>query len=77
MDKDLMIAQMEGKFKLVVLEDVGHCIQEDSPVKLAQKFREFIDMFKIVPKAGQAKVITNMSGKQVVIGGPANSSPAV
>ena len=35
MDKELMIAQMEGKFKLVVLENVGHCVQEDSPLKLA------------------------------------------
>ena len=76
MDKELMIAQMEGKFKLVVLENVGHCVQEDSPLKLAQKFKEFIDLFKILPKANQFKVITNMSGKQIIIGGPQNPPPA-
>jgi protein phosphatase methylesterase 1 len=26
MDKDLTIAQMQGKFKLVVLKDVGHSV---------------------------------------------------
>jgi protein phosphatase methylesterase 1 len=31
MDKDLTIAYMEGKFKMVVIEDVGHAIQEDKP----------------------------------------------
>lgn len=29
MDKDLTIAQMQGKFKMVVVENVGHVIHED------------------------------------------------
>lgn len=29
MDKELTIAQMQGKFKLVVLDNVGHVIHED------------------------------------------------
>lgn len=29
MDTELTIAQMQGKFKLVLLPDVGHCLQED------------------------------------------------
>jgi protein phosphatase methylesterase 1 len=29
LDKELMIAQMQGKFKLSVLMDVGHSVQED------------------------------------------------
>lgn len=29
LDKDLTIAQMQGKFQLVVLPAVGHVIQED------------------------------------------------
>lgn len=31
MDTELTIAQMQGKFKLVILPDVGHCLQEDVP----------------------------------------------
>jgi protein phosphatase methylesterase 1 len=42
MDKDLTIAQMQGKFKLVVLDKVGHVIQEDQPHKVAEVFMEFI-----------------------------------
>ena len=42
MDKELTIAQMQGKFKLVVLENVGHVIHEDQPRKVALSFREFL-----------------------------------
>lgn len=38
MDKDLTIAHMEGKFKMVVVYDVGHAIQEDKPAEVAQVF---------------------------------------
>ena len=31
MDKELTIAHMQGKFKLVVVDNVGHVIQEDRP----------------------------------------------
>jgi len=31
MDKELTIAHMQGKFKLSVLMNVGHAIQEDDP----------------------------------------------
>lgn len=31
MDKELTIAQMQGKFKLVVVDQVGHVIHEDKP----------------------------------------------
>ena len=37
MDTELTIAQMQGKFKLVILPDVGHCLQEDvrlSPIAI-------------------------------------------
>jgi hypothetical protein len=29
LDTELMIGQMQGKFRVVVLADCGHCIQED------------------------------------------------
>ena len=67
MDKELTIAQMQGKFKLASLYDVGHTIQEDAPKNLAEKFKEFINVFMIQEKYNQKKVITNASGKQIVI----------
>lgn len=42
LDKPLTIAQMQGKFQLVVLEDVGHTIHEDSPIKTANIIVDFI-----------------------------------
>ncbi len=36
MDKELTIAHMQGRFKLMVLENVGHIIHEDEPRKVAQ-----------------------------------------
>ena len=67
MDKELTIAQMMGKFKLVSFSDVGHVIQEDDPEDLARKMKDFIDTFKIKSKFNEKKVITNASGKQIII----------
>ena len=50
MDKDLTIAQMQGKFKLVVFDQVGHVIHEDQPRKVAQSFHDFLIHFKIPQK---------------------------
>jgi protein phosphatase methylesterase 1 len=38
MDKDLTIAHMQGKFKMVVIDNCGHVIQEDRPEAVAQAF---------------------------------------
>jgi protein phosphatase methylesterase 1 len=35
LDKELMIGQMQGKYQLLVLPDVGHFLHEDSPGKIA------------------------------------------
>ncbi|KAA1136972.1 putative carboxyl methyl esterase [Puccinia graminis f. sp. tritici] len=35
LDKELMIGQMQGKYQLSVLPNVGHCVHEDDPEKLA------------------------------------------
>ncbi|GFZ48458.1 Protein phosphatase methylesterase 1 [Saitozyma sp. JCM 24511] len=35
LDKDLMVGQMQGKFQLEVLQDVGHYLHEDNPAALA------------------------------------------
>lgn len=41
LDKVLTIAQMQGRYQLVVLPDVGHCLQEDAPEKTAETLIEF------------------------------------
>ena len=35
LDRELMIGQMQGKYQLVVLPEVGHFLHEDAPVKTA------------------------------------------
>jgi len=42
LDKDMMVAQMQGKFQMLVLPQVGHAIQEDSPEKVAEAIANFI-----------------------------------
>ena len=38
MDQELTIAHMQGKFKMVVIDNVGHVIQEDRPEAVAVVF---------------------------------------
>jgi protein phosphatase methylesterase 1 len=47
MDKELTIAQMQGKFKLTVLYNVGHSVQEDDYKGTAKMLYEFIKDFRI------------------------------
>jgi protein phosphatase methylesterase 1 len=47
MDKELMIAQMQGKFKMVVLFHVGHVMQEDDAPNTALNIYLMITQFKI------------------------------
>ncbi len=70
MDKELTIAQMQGKFKVEVVPDVGHVIQEDNPKRLATSFRNFMLTFHIHEQADHQDVVTSVSGKTVVIGPP-------
>lgn len=59
LDKPLMIGQMQGKFQLSVFTDVGHCLQEDAPERLAALIYEFYqrndstDILKNVRKMGR------------------------
>lgn len=43
LDKDLTVGQMQGKFQLVVLGNVGHCLHEDSPKEAADNIKTFIE----------------------------------
>jgi protein phosphatase methylesterase 1 len=47
LDKELAVAQMQGKFRLVVLYDTGHSIQEDDAANTAQNMYEFLTKFRI------------------------------
>ena len=58
MDKDLTIAHMQGKFKMVVVDNVGHVIQEDRPDAVAQVFLSFLEKFHI-----QSSVVQGQQGQ--------------
>jgi hypothetical protein len=47
MDQKMMIAHMQGKFKMSVLNHVGHVVQEDDPRHVAELFDSFVNVFKI------------------------------
>jgi protein phosphatase methylesterase 1 len=63
MDKELMIAHMEGRFKMVVVDEVGHAVHEDRPSKVAEIFRDFLNKFHIPTEHNKKMVITSISGK--------------
>jgi protein phosphatase methylesterase 1 len=47
MDKDLTVAQMQGKFRLVVLHDTGHSVMEDDPTNMAMELNDFLSKFRV------------------------------
>lgn len=48
MDKELTIAQMQGRFKLVVLAaEVGHILHEDEPRGTARELYAFLRQFRV------------------------------
>eukprot|EP00276_Gloeochaete_wittrockiana_P011384 CAMPEP_0184650268 /NCGR_PEP_ID=MMETSP0308-20130426/7783_1 /TAXON_ID=38269 /ORGANISM="Gloeochaete witrockiana, Strain SAG 46.84" /LENGTH=297 /DNA_ID=CAMNT_0027083667 /DNA_START=101 /DNA_END=994 /DNA_ORIENTATION=+ len=47
LDKTLTIAQMQGKFQLLLFYGVGHVVQEDNPDKTATALEEFVQRNKI------------------------------
>ncbi len=62
MDKDLTIAQMQGKFKLSVVKDVGHIIHEDNPKATVLVVKDFINLFRISPSVSEMKPIIGKLG---------------
>ncbi|CAI4966983.1 ANM_HP_G0075600.mRNA.1.CDS.1 [Saccharomyces cerevisiae] len=64
LDKELIVGQMQGKYQLVVFQDSGHFIQEDSPIKTAITLIDFWkrnDSRNVVIKTnwGQHKTVQN------------------
>lgn len=52
LDRDLTVGQMQGKFQMQVLPQVGHAIHEDSPDKVAEVLAAFLTRNKLAtPKA--------------------------
>ncbi|KAF2078060.1 hypothetical protein CYY_000611 [Polysphondylium violaceum] len=47
LDKELTIAQMQGRFQLVVLQACGHVIQEDNPNSTANSLLEYLSRQKL------------------------------
>lgn len=47
LDRPLTIAQMQGKFQMVLVPQSGHAIQEDEPEEVAQSVQAFIQRFRI------------------------------
>lgn len=69
MDKELTIAQMQGKFKLTVLHGVGHSVQEDDFKGFAKMLYNFLKDFRI------PTTLAEVAQKQLV--GIANYHPTL
>mgnify|MGYP006143306335 CR=1 FL=1 len=52
LDKALTIAQMQGKFQLVILGDCGHQVHEEKPDDVAQKLLAFLSRQGLVEGTG-------------------------
>jgi hypothetical protein len=58
MDTNLVVAQMQGKFKLVCFNsDVGHTMHEDSPSEAGQELFKFLKRFKVPLSREQSEEI--------------------
>ncbi|KAK9337030.1 hypothetical protein LIPSTDRAFT_74337 [Lipomyces starkeyi NRRL Y-11557] len=73
LDKKLTIGQMQGKYQLEVLPEVGHFIQEDAPEKLAALLEQFWQR----NRRGAALEIKSLNAHSLVWGTSGNSTPAV
>ena len=60
MDTNLVVAQMQGKFKLICFNsDVGHSMHEDSPKEAADELFKFLKRFKVPLNRSQSNQIAN------------------
>jgi hypothetical protein len=62
MDTDLTIAQMQGKFKLSVVNNTGHIIHEDDPSETYKIIDGFIKKFRIPARVQDIKPIIGKLG---------------
>ena len=64
MDKDLTIAQMQGKYKLSILRNVGHIMHEDVTDKVMGVIDDFIHTFRITPQLNEMISVISKLGNQ-------------
>ena len=64
MDKDLTIAQMQGKYKLSIMRNVGHIMHEDKPDEAMKFIKDFVRTFRITAKETEMKPIIGKLGNQ-------------
>ena len=64
MDKDLTIAQMQGKYKLSILRNVGHIMHEDAPDKVMGVIDDFIHTFRITLQLSEMISVISKLGNQ-------------
>ena len=57
LDKELEIANMQGKFRLISFPNVGHCMMEDDPVSTAKNCYMVLDRFRCPLSTDDVKVI--------------------
>lgn len=67
MDKELSIAQMQGKFGMIVVRECGHVIQEDQPQQVATHILNFFGKLRLKPKYEEVTYIVNASGVKIPI----------
>jgi len=48
LDKDLTIAQMQGKFQTILMPGAGHSVHEDQPERTAQTIIDFLRRNRII-----------------------------
>ena len=51
LDKEMTIAQMQGKFQIQMLPQSGHAVHEDQPVQIATKITDYLKRFRIAAGA--------------------------
>jgi len=56
LDKQLTIAQMQGKFQMAVVQHAGHAIHEDQPEAVAEKIDAFLRRYKLLEGEGEGRV---------------------
>lgn len=60
LDRDLTVGQMQGKFQMQVLPNVGHAVHEDSPLEVAHSMAAFLVRHKLVK--GKVEMLPTFPG---------------
>lgn len=53
LDKDLMIAQMQGKFQNILIPTAGHAVHEDQPDQTARALLDFLERNMFLPSVNK------------------------